>query len=127
MMDERSQKKLKSCHKDLQDLFNRADETFPFVITEGRRGHAKQLYLYSIGRTKVKKSKHNEKPSEAVDAYPAPLRWGDTKRMYYFAGLIKGLAESMKINIRWGGDWDSDTEILDNTFNDLGHFELVGD
>ena len=26
-------------------------------------------------------------------------------------------------NIHWGGDWDRDTEVNDQTFNDLAHFE----
>ena len=30
----------------------------------------------------------------------------------------------MDINLRWGGDWDQDTEVKDNRFDDLGHFEL---
>jgi hypothetical protein len=30
----------------------------------------------------------------------------------------------MDIPLRWGGDWDSDTEVNDNGFDDLVHFEL---
>ena len=31
----------------------------------------------------------------------------------------------MGIDLRWGGDWDRDTEVRDNTFDDLVHFEIV--
>ena len=34
-------------------------------------------------------------------------------------------AKSMGIDIRWGGDWDRDTEVRDNKFDDLVHFEIV--
>jgi len=30
----------------------------------------------------------------------------------------------MGIRLRWGGDWDGDTELDDNKFDDLPHFEL---
>ena len=29
------------------------------------------------------------------------------------------------IPLRWGGDWDVDTELKDNDFDDLPHFELL--
>jgi hypothetical protein len=47
-------------------------------------------------------------------------------RFYYMAGRVQTLAESMGITIRWGGDWDSDKDFFDQTFDDLVHFELVG-
>ena len=28
------------------------------------------------------------------------------------------------LKIRWGGDWDMDTQTKDNKFDDLVHFEL---
>ena len=31
----------------------------------------------------------------------------------------------MGIKIRWGGDWDSDTQVNDNKFDDLVHFEEI--
>jgi len=30
----------------------------------------------------------------------------------------------MGMKIRWGGDWDMDTQTKDNKFDDLVHFEL---
>ena len=44
-------------------------------------------------------------------------------RFYFFGGFVLGLAVSLGIKIRWGGDWDSDREILDQNFDDLPHFE----
>ena len=48
------------------------------------------------------------------------------KRWYAFGGYVKGVAHSMEINIRWGGDWDGDFDFKDQTFNDLPHFEIIG-
>ena len=43
----------------------------------------------------------------------------------YLAGIISGIARTMGYIVRWGGDWDSDFDVRDQTFNDLGHFELI--
>ena len=32
--------------------------------------------------------------------------------------------EQMGIDLIWGGDWDGDTDLKDNAFDDLVHFEL---
>jgi hypothetical protein len=44
----------------------------------------------------------------------------------YFAGFVMGLATAMNLGdrIRWGGDWDGDHELTDQTFDDLVHFEM---
>ena len=36
------------------------------------------------------------------------------------------IAGKMKHRIRWGGDWDGDTDVKDQKFMDLPHFELIG-
>ena len=122
-----SQSKLDTCHEDIQRLFNEVIKDFDCTILEGYRDKERQNRLYDMGLSQIKfpNGKHNKKKSEAADVTPYPINWGDIKRMYYFAGYVKAKAESMKINIRWGGDWDNDTEVLDNYFNDLGHFELI--
>ena len=79
------------------------------------------------GNSKVKwpKGKHNKVPSVAVDAIPYPIDWGDRERMSYFAGYVQGISTQMEIPLRWGGDWDQDTELKDNRFDDLVPFELT--
>ena len=72
--------------------------------------------------------KHNRKPSAAIDVAPWPIPdWEDLKTFYFFSGVVKGIANCLEIKIRWGGDWDSDNDLNDQTFNDLVHFELVED
>ena len=55
---------------------------------------------------------------------PYPIDWNDKERFYFFAGYVKGIASQMGIELRWGGDWDSDNQLHDQTFMDLPHFEL---
>ena len=84
-----------------------------------------------MGRSQLRfpHSKHNHSPSLAVDIAPwypdnPHIRWQDHKGFIYLAGIIKGLAISMGIQIRWGGDWDADHDLQDQRFNDLPHFEV---
>ena len=69
-------------------------------------------------------SKHNQEPSLAVDVAPWPIDWNDSHRFYHFAGFVLGIAAALNIRLRWGGDWDSDFDLRDQTFFDLPHFEL---
>ena len=123
---QRSKNKLDSCHPDLQRLFERVVQEFDCTILAGHRGMQEQNSAFDKGFSKLRypRSKHNKWPSLAVDVAPYPLDWKDKETFYYFAGFVKGLAAEMGIAIRWGGDWDSDTMVHDQTFMDLPHFEL---
>lgn len=124
---QKSLTQLNTCHADLQKLFKEVVKEFDNTILEGHRGEAAQNKAYADGNSKLRwpNGKHNKKPSIAVDAIPYPIDWNDRERMSYFAGYVKGIAHSMGIKIRWGGDWDNDTEVKDNSFDDLVHFELI--
>ena len=119
-----SEQKLKNLHPKLVLILRQAIKLYDFSVLETHRGIDEQIKLFNEGKSKVKSSKHNLSPAEAVDIAPYPIDWEDTKRFYYLAGIIKTLASENGIAIRWGGDWDSDTDFADNTFNDLPHFEL---
>lgn len=125
-----SRKELNSCDPRLQSIFNKVLEIIDCTIIEGYRSTERQLQLYKSKDSEVSFGKHNFIPSRAVDAASYPIDWDDTKKndlkeFYYFAGIVKGVSESMGYKIRWGGDWDSDNDLDDQTFNDLVHFELV--
>ena len=127
-----SKDKLATCHDDLQTLFNYVIESFDCTIVCGHRTKEAQDTAYKKRYSKVRfpYSKHNSLPSMAADVIPWPIVWDDHDRMRYFAGYVMGIACMLKKagaiehNIRWGGDWDMDTELSDNTFMDLPHFEL---
>jgi len=124
---EDSKQKLATCDPALQSLFSEVIKHFDCKIICGHRGEKEQNAAFSAGKSKVKypKSKHNSSPSVAADVMPYPIDWKDLNRIRYFAGFVMGVAAQMGISLRWGGDWDMDTDLSDNKFNDLVHFEVI--
>ena len=121
-----SRKNLSTCHKDLQDLFNEVIKHVDCSVLEGHRGKERQNKAYDEGKSKVRfpNGRHNASPSRAVDVVPYPVDWNDRERFHLFAGFVLGIAQSMGIKLRWGGDWNMNFEVDDNKFDDFPHFEL---
>jgi len=124
---ETSRRRLITCNPLLQQVFNEVIKYYDCSILCGHRSEKDQLIAYQEDKSKVQwpNSKHNIFPSDAVDVAPYPINWNNIKRFYYFAGFVLGVASQLRINIRFGGDWDGDEDLDDQTFNDLVHFELV--
>lgn len=121
-----SREKLATCHPVLQKLFNEVIKHYDCTILEGHRSDEDQLKAFNLGRSKVKSGgKHNQIPSQAIDVTPWPIDWNDKTRFYHFAGMVLGIAKMMNIKIRWGGDWNSNNNLKDQSFFDLPHFELL--
>ena len=122
----KSKERLATCEKDLQLLFGEVVKGFDCSIICGHRGEEAQNEAFKRGNSKAKypKGRHNASPSRAVDVAPYPINWADRERFTYFAGYVMGIASQMGIDIIWGGDWDGDTDLADNGFDDLVHFEL---
>lgn len=129
-----SRNKLDECHTDLQKIFETVLPDFDHTIICGHRGEKAQNDAFKRGTTKLAypRSKHNKIPSLAVDVMPYPINYADTKRIAYFAGFVMATAKNLleqgliTHSIRWGGDWDADTDLSDNTLNDMPHYEIVG-
>jgi len=123
-----SMTKLKTCDKRLQEIFSEVINHIDCTILTGHRTEVEQNEKFRQGLSKVQypNSKHNHSPSLAVDVAPYPIDWNDRERFTYFAGIVQGIAISKGITLRWGGDWDRDTELRDNAFDDLVHFEIKG-
>ncbi len=126
-----SLKELSTCDIKLKLIFNEVIRNFDCSVIQGLRGKQEQDEYFRIGKSKVKwpTGKHNSAIknglSSAADVAPYPINWNDRERFYYFAGYVKGKADLLGVKIRWGGDWDSDNDLHDQTFMDLVHFELV--
>ena len=122
----RSTECLNTCDGDLIFLFESVVKYFDCSVLEGHRGKKLQNKYFKEGKSKLKfpDGNHNKKPSKAVDVVPYPINFSDRERMTYFAGFVKGMASVLGIPIRWGGDWNNNTEVKDNNFDDLPHFEL---
>ena len=127
------QERLNSCDERLQKVVKKVIETWNIAVIYGYRNKAEQDKAFASGKSKLKfpASKHNTFPSSAIDMLPVEvvnnretIDWKDRERMHYFAGFVIATAEAMGVALRWGGDWDGDTEVKDNGFDDLAHFEL---
>ena len=122
----RSNSRLSTCDEDLQELFKEVVKIFDCTVLCGHRGEKEQNEAYDRGNSKVRfpDGRHNAQPSNAVDVTPYAVDCEDLDRMNYFAGIVKGIAYIKGIPIRWGGDWNDNTDLKDNSFDDLPHFEL---
>ena len=122
----KSRSQLSSCDERLIEVFNEVIKTVDCSVLEGHRHQTRQDLLFEEGKTKVKypNGRHNALPSLAVDVCPYPIDWSDRERFTLFAGFVLGIAKSMGIDLRWGGDWNQNWEVNDNKFDDFPHYEI---
>ena len=130
-----SRDRLRTCHRDLQVLFEFVIMNYDCTIVCGHRGEVAQNQAYAAGNSEKPwpLSKHNKWPSLAVDAAPfekTAIDWGKLQSSN-FAGFVMGVAEMLfaegKIthHIRSGADWDMDDDVDDTKFWDACHFEII--
>lgn len=112
--------KLNTCHTDLQRLIYAVAKEEKCAVICGFRGRYEQEKAYIAGKSKAKfgQSKHNLKPSMAVDVVPLPLNWEDIEAFERLGEKIMAKAEELGIKIRWGRDFTG--------LKDYPHFELIG-
>lgn len=135
-----SKARLETCDTDLQIIFKNVLPGFDHSILCGHRGETAQNAAYNAIPQKSKlrwpDSKHNTLPSLALDAAPydysiSGIDWEDIERLTYFAGYVMGVAQVLydegliTSKLLWGGDWDHDTNVKDEKFRDMVHFELI--
>lgn len=129
----RSKNNLAGCHEDLQLIALHTLKIIDFAVIEGHRDSEEQDKLFDKGLSKLKwpNSKHNKKPSTAFDIVPCPIDWNNRDAFIFLAGIVKGVSEMLfsqgliSHRIRWGGDWNGNNNLKDQTFYDYPHFELV--
>ena len=129
---ERSQQVLGELHPDLQLVFRFVLTIYDHALICGHRGEVlqNQWFREKKSRLRYPESKHNSFPAKAVDAVPyfrgkSAIDWNDTGAFCQLAGVVLAASKQLNIPIRWGGDWDNDRRTRDQSFNDLGHFELL--
>ena len=118
----RSKQRLKGVDTKLVNVLNELVKIMDVTIIEGLRSQERQDELVAKGASKTKYSKHIQ--GKAVDLAPYPIDWEDRERFHYMGGMVRGIGQQLNVNIRWGGDWDSDGDIKDNSFDDLVHVEI---
>ncbi len=118
----RSLRRLRGVDPRLVKILMQLIKMMDVTVIEGLRTAERQQELLAKGASKVKYSKHME--GKAVDIAPYPIDWEDRDTFYYMGGMIRGIAQQLGIKVRFGGDWDSDGDTKDNSFDDLVHIEL---
>jgi peptidoglycan L-alanyl-D-glutamate endopeptidase CwlK len=115
----------------LQILVTRIrDEVCDISLVSGYRDFVEQNALFEAGVSTVRwpNSKHNKKPSLAVDLQPFPMPTYEKKlwgALGHIAGRAFAIAQEEGFSIRWGGDWDGDGDLTNQKFDDLFHIELI--
>ena len=132
-----SRANLAECHPQLQRLFAEVIKHWDCTVLDGKRTLAEQRANLAAGVSKTLASKHLPQPdgySHAADVAPYPVQWNDPsakvraayeRECLFFGGFVLGVAAQLGIRVRYGGDWDSDRDLEDQTFNDLVHVELL--
>ena len=124
----KSRERLKGVDPRLVLLLEEVVKYFDIVVIEGKRSQERQNELVKQGKSKTKFGKHVL--GMAVDIAPydptvkGKIDWNARDDFHYMGGFVLGIACKMGINIRWGGDWNDNTEVKDTNFKDLPHFEL---
>ena len=118
----RSREKMKGVDSRLINVMNELIKLMDVTIIEGLRTKERQEELVAKGASKTKFSKHIE--GKALDVAPYPIDWENRDGFYYMGGMIRGIAQQLGYDIRYGGDWDSDGQTKDNNFDDLVHIEI---
>jgi peptidoglycan L-alanyl-D-glutamate endopeptidase CwlK len=132
-----SQEKLMQLRRELRRICYAIldKEIVDFGLVYSYRDEQEQNKAYKSGASQLEfpNSKHNTLPSDAVDiqTYIAGKGYStDTRHAIFLAGLFMSTAIELgyKDKVRWGGNWDMDGEIMtDQKFQDLMHFEWIGD
>ena len=128
-LGKRSKKRLEGVDSRLIDLLERVCKYFDITVIEGKRSQERQNMLVEQGKSKTKFGKHVQ--GKAVDIAPYPIDWNARDDFHYLGGFVLGVAASMGVKLRWGGDWNASSTYQgkrttkDNSFDDLVHFELI--
>ena len=125
----RSRDRLRGVDIRLVNVLNEVVKYFDITVIEGLRSQARQNELVAQGKSKIKFGNHVQ--GKAVDIAPYPIDWDARDDFHYLGGFVLGVAASMGVKLRWGGDWNASSTYQgkrttkDNSFDDLVHFELI--
>ena len=126
-----SAQRLSTCNDDVRWLMCTVrDEVADISILTGHRGQAEQDQKFAEGKSQVKwpNGKHNTYPSNAVDFQPYPVPEKKEKlwaALAYIAGRAIEIGKRRGLRVRWGGDWNGNGDLTDQTFDDLYHLEVT--
>jgi peptidoglycan L-alanyl-D-glutamate endopeptidase CwlK len=138
----KSKEKLAQAHPILQKFFEYVNSEIQqcTILSGGRTIEQQRDFVNGTNLTginpekkvlsKTMDSNHLIQPdgfSHAVDVAPDPVEFekpGYKLNLIYFAGKVMEAARRRGIKLRYGGDWNKNNEISDESFQDTDHFEL---
>jgi peptidoglycan L-alanyl-D-glutamate endopeptidase CwlK len=152
-LTERDMTRMNMVHPALKSVVLRAYEIYPhFFVLEGVRSRETCMVNYGKGRTAAQlavhripasyaqpkaakvtwlknpfNSKHciqDSKYGEAIDLAPVPLDWNNLKAFDAINAAMQQAARELRIDIRWGADWDEDGRPRERGESDSPHWEL---
>lgn len=126
-IDARSVERLKKAHPLLRKLFLEVGKLTDIQVLDATRGRAAQELAFRTKRSKARfgQSAHNYVPAIALDVVPLPLNWKNHKPFIRLGKeFVLPTAAKLGIKIRWGGDWNMNGVLTDESFVDLPHYEL---
>jgi peptidoglycan L-alanyl-D-glutamate endopeptidase CwlK len=114
----RSRQRLNGVHPDLVSVVERAIEisTVDFTVLEGLRTPERQKALMDAGASQTLNSRHITGHAVDLGAWVDDQVDWSWPLYHRIASAMKEAAESLGVNIVWGGDWTQ--------FKDGPHFEL---
>ena len=121
-----SQQQINTCHHDMQAIFSAVEQEIDCEIVCGHRGQEDQERAFSEGRSGFHwpDSRHNAKPSMAIDVIPTDIKSDNTDRWHWFGGYVKGIADRLYAEgvishkLHWAGDQG------DQEMSKYSHFEI---
>jgi peptidoglycan L-alanyl-D-glutamate endopeptidase CwlK len=117
-LSETGAKRLSECDERLQKIVNELLDHMDVSVLCGYRGEKEQNEAFKNGNSKLKfpMSKHNKKPSLAVDLAPYPIDWNDIGRFDKMLDKVQEIADKHGVKVRLGRTFK---------FKDYPHIELV--
>lgn len=102
-----SLKRIAECHPDLQKIALELIKEMDVTVLCGHRGQVEQDTAFRLGNSRLKwpRSKHNKKPSLAIDIVPYPIQWKNLDSYREMRGRIAKIAKRLGIRIRTI-EWD---------------------
>lgn len=121
-----SQQQINTCHHDVQAIFKAVEHEVDCEVRCGHRTQSEQEKCFAEGHSGFHwpESRHNAKPSMAVDVIPVDMDPKDIDRWHWFGGYVKGVADRLYAEgvvshrLHWAGD-KGDQELCK-----FPHFEI---
>jgi hypothetical protein len=97
-----SRARLKTCHPELQRLFNQVIKDYDCAILCGYRDEAAQEEAVASGASNAHypDSPHNKIPSLAADVAPCPINWDDIPAFLELRNYVEQQAKRLTIEIK---------------------------